>query len=208
MVCLFKKTADVSVDDNLEGLSPGHRRLRFSFQINDFKDPDRRFPAPPFSARGRRRRRFSRLGFPCQAVLSEKNLFSAARPEASEARCLAPHFPASSGYFQKKNHSVQGRPGGRRRRLSSESRSPCQPGFSAISRIVKPEPPEPQKTVGSEAGGPSLNQSDDSIGARRLVGPACESKDFFVLVSTETGRFQEPPRPRGPARRRARRPYT
>jgi len=27
---------------NPEGLSPGHRRLRFSFQINDFKDQNRK----------------------------------------------------------------------------------------------------------------------------------------------------------------------
>jgi len=40
MVCLFKKTADVSVVDGLKP-SPGHRRLRFSFQINDFKDLSR-----------------------------------------------------------------------------------------------------------------------------------------------------------------------
>ncbi len=27
---------------NPEGFSPGHRRLRFSFQINDFKDQNRK----------------------------------------------------------------------------------------------------------------------------------------------------------------------
>src|SRR4051794_23797024 len=34
-------------------LPPEHRRLRFSFQINDVKDPSS-FPDPPFSARWRR----------------------------------------------------------------------------------------------------------------------------------------------------------
>jgi len=35
----FQKDRRCQCRDNLEGLSPGHRRLRFSFQINDFKDP-------------------------------------------------------------------------------------------------------------------------------------------------------------------------
>ena len=34
-------------------LPPEHRRLRFSFQINDVKDPSG-FPNPPFNARWRR----------------------------------------------------------------------------------------------------------------------------------------------------------
>ena len=50
MVCLFKKTADVSVDVSSVEPTLEHRRLRFSFQINDFKDrepperPDRLAP--------------------------------------------------------------------------------------------------------------------------------------------------------------------
>ena len=43
----------VSVEDRL-ALSAEHRRLRFSFQINDVKDLTG-LPAPPFSARWRRR---------------------------------------------------------------------------------------------------------------------------------------------------------
>src|ERR1700750_345883 len=43
----------VSVEYRL-ALSAEHRRLRFSFQINDVKDPTG-LPAPPFSARWRRR---------------------------------------------------------------------------------------------------------------------------------------------------------
>ena len=43
----------VSVEDRL-ALSAEHRRLRFSFQINDVKDPTG-LPVPPFSARWRRR---------------------------------------------------------------------------------------------------------------------------------------------------------
>jgi hypothetical protein len=41
---LFKKTAVVSVDYKPRRVSLGHRRLRFSFQINDFKDQTRRPP--------------------------------------------------------------------------------------------------------------------------------------------------------------------
>ena len=63
-----------------------HRRLRFSFQINDFKDPGTDLSVPPFIARLRRRRRFSRLGDPCQAVLFAKNLFSLADPGNSRNR--------------------------------------------------------------------------------------------------------------------------
>jgi len=37
MVCL-QETAFVSVEDSVVTLSPGRRRLRFSFQINDVKD--------------------------------------------------------------------------------------------------------------------------------------------------------------------------
>ena len=40
MVYLFKKTAVVSVDIEPRRVPQGHRRLRFSFQINDFKDPN------------------------------------------------------------------------------------------------------------------------------------------------------------------------
>ena len=46
----------VSVEMAWLGPSPEHRRLRFSFQINDVKDLDRVSPTPLFSAGGRRRR--------------------------------------------------------------------------------------------------------------------------------------------------------
>ncbi|MFA4951127.1 MAG: hypothetical protein WC585_09690, partial [Brevundimonas sp.] len=74
------------------------RRLRFSFQINDFKDQDRKnrpHCLAPVSGGG---------GDVVAPVFHVKQFFleepsSAARPEASEARCLAPHFSASSGSF-------------------------------------------------------------------------------------------------------------
>src|ERR1700748_712513 len=46
----------VSVEDRL-ALSAEHRRLRFSFQINDVKDPTG-LPVPPFFARWRRGRAY------------------------------------------------------------------------------------------------------------------------------------------------------
>ena len=39
MVCLQETAEFVSVEIVWLGLSPGRRRLRFSFQINDVKDP-------------------------------------------------------------------------------------------------------------------------------------------------------------------------
>jgi hypothetical protein len=40
MVLSFQKDRRCQCRDGLEGPSLGHRRLRFSFQINDFKDPE------------------------------------------------------------------------------------------------------------------------------------------------------------------------
>jgi hypothetical protein len=48
----FQETAVIDVE-TVRRPSPGRRRLRFSFPINDVKDPTGE-PAPPFSARRRR----------------------------------------------------------------------------------------------------------------------------------------------------------
>ncbi len=53
MVLSSRDRITVSVEDRL-ALSAERRRLRFSFQINDVKDPTG-LPAPPFCARWRRR---------------------------------------------------------------------------------------------------------------------------------------------------------
>jgi hypothetical protein len=53
------------------GPSLERRRLRFSFQFNDVKDPDRLSPAPLFSAGGRRRRRSRGRPLSCQPILSD-----------------------------------------------------------------------------------------------------------------------------------------
>jgi hypothetical protein len=52
MVLSSRDRIPVSVEDRL-ALSAERRRLRFSFQINDVKDPTG-LPAPPFYARWRR----------------------------------------------------------------------------------------------------------------------------------------------------------
>ena len=144
---IFKKDRRCQCRRNDRSHSLGHRRLRFSFQINDFKDQDRKNRAPLFSAGGRRRRRCSRLGIPCQEV-SWKKLLRPSRPGGRRRRLFSRlRFPRQVVLF-KKNLSLRPRPGGRRRRLPKEGRSPCQPGFSAISADRKPKPSRPQKTVG------------------------------------------------------------
>ena len=56
MVLSSRDRKFVSVEIVWLGQSPGHRRLRFSFQFNDVKDRDWLSPAPLFCAGGRRRR--------------------------------------------------------------------------------------------------------------------------------------------------------
>jgi hypothetical protein len=68
--CLQETAVTVSVEIVWLALSPGRRRLRFSFQINDVKDPDRLSPAPLFSAGGRRRRLSSDRPLSCQSAFS------------------------------------------------------------------------------------------------------------------------------------------
>lgn len=64
---VFKKDRNpVSVEIAWLRLSPERRRLRFSFQFNDVKDPHRLSPSPLFSAGGRRRRLSSDRPLSCQ----------------------------------------------------------------------------------------------------------------------------------------------
>ena len=150
MVCLFKKTADCQCRLKFRRTSLGHRRLRFSFQINDFKDQDRKNRSGLFSAGPRRRRLFSCLSFRCQAVLFKELSF---------------HQPAPGKE--------------RRRRLSSESRSPCQPGFSAFLQFRKPKLPTPtENRRDNQKVSPSMHFSD-SIEARRLTDPTTRGKRLF-----------------------------
>lgn len=68
--CLQETAVTVSVEIVWLALSPGRRRLRFSFQFNDVKDRDRLSPAPLFSAGGRRRRLSSDRPLWCQSAFS------------------------------------------------------------------------------------------------------------------------------------------
>ena len=166
----------MSVSRQSLGLSPGHRRLRFSFQINDFKDPgtgDRPHRLAPGCGGGgdlvasvfrvkrlfRRRTSFRRprpaareagayrLIFLRQAVLFEEEPFSASPARKPGRRVFTASFLRVKWFFLKKNLSLRNHPGGRRRRLSREVRSPCQPGFSAILRSGRSGPSRPQKTA-------------------------------------------------------------
>ena len=107
MVVSFQK--DRSCQCHLFGLHKEvpleHRRLRFSFQINDFKDQTRR-PSEHFSASSRRRQSFKLPSFLCQAVLF-KELFE--------------HFRNQLRQF-------------RRRRVSTDPHPPCQPDLSIFLR--------------------------------------------------------------------------
>jgi hypothetical protein len=69
-LCLQETAVTVSVEIVWLGLSPRRRRLRFSFQFNDVKDPHRLSPSPLFSAGGRRRRLLSDRPRQCQSAFS------------------------------------------------------------------------------------------------------------------------------------------
>ena len=67
-----KKTAECQYRRNDHYWSSlEHRRLRFSFQINNVKDRDRVSPALLFSAGSRRRRLSSGRPLSCQPILSD-----------------------------------------------------------------------------------------------------------------------------------------
>ena len=139
----FQKDRRLSVSTKLfrRTASLGHRRLRFSFQINDFKDQDRNKPAKPFSARSRRR------------------------------RCLPPLIFRVKQFFLKNFLSTLPNPKDRRRRLSKESRSPSQQGFSTFSAKLETEAPPSQIPPG-----PSPNPAARPFPSeRRIYGPIPES---------------------------------
>lgn len=143
----FQKDRRCQCRDNLEGLSPGHRRLRFSFQINDFKDPEPEARshrlAPGFGGGG------DVVASLSPVKRSFRRMISFQRPRLAAREALfSASFSCVKWFFLKKNLCLQDRPGGRRRRLSKEGRSPCQPGFSAILRSGRSRPSRPQKTAG------------------------------------------------------------
>ena len=125
---VFSKRPQLSVSRQSLGLSLGHRRLRFSFQINDFKDPepeDRSHRlAPGCGGGGDVVASLSRV----KRYFRRRTSFQRPRPETREALFSA-SFSCVKWFFLKKNLCLQTALEGRRRRLSKEGRSPCQPGF-------------------------------------------------------------------------------
>jgi hypothetical protein len=147
---------------NPEGLSLGHRRLRFSFQINDFKDQDR------------------------------KNRPNCLAPVRGGGGYLAAPVFRVKQFFLKNFLFTKPLREERRRRLSSEGRSPCQPGFSAFLRFPKPKLRRPQQTAGKTERHPST-QSSNSIEARNLTEPTDQSKKLFQTPApTKTPKTQSP----------------
>ena len=98
----------------------------------------------------------------------EHSLSSKSRPEAREALFSVSVFRVK-WFFLKKNLRLRTRPEGRRRRLSKESHSPCQPGFSAILQEMKSGDFRPQKTVWEAREACLCFVTDDSFGARNLT---------------------------------------
>ena len=153
-----------------------HRRLRFSFQINDFKDPGTDLSVPPFIARLRRRRRFSRLGDPCQAVLFAKNLFhqpTRETPETGGGGDLTTLHLLVKPFFLQKNLSPKTRPYDRKRRRSSDLRTPRQPAFSNRRKprnrsLTTRRKPPPKPSPKDQA--PDKTNNSDSVEARNLIG--------------------------------------
>lgn len=147
-------------NDSSEEPSLEHRRLRFSFQINDFKDPGTDLSVPPFIARLRRRRRFSRLGDPCQAVLFAKNLFSPTDPGNSRnrrrRRSTDPPTPRQAVLFTKEPLSEDP---ARRPEEAAIYRPPIpsSTGFSKPPQNPGDKPRNPQKTAPE----PSTRQAQD-----------------------------------------------
>lgn len=154
----FQKTAVVSV----EMVSEDHRQDTAACvslsRSTISKTRTGGFPAPPFSARCRRRRRFSRLGFPCQAVLFEEEPFS------SEPLLEETSGAAGAASLERTDPCVN--------RLFSEVFSPFRSWKLRRQR-------RPHREVWGFPSGPFLSRSR----ARRLCGTETRSKWLFPLSS-------------------------
>ena len=150
-----QETAEfVSVETVWLRLSPGRRRLRFSFQINDVKDPTG-LPAPLFFAGGRRRRLSSGRPLSCQSILSvffgrpghpgiwpikslgaAEGLPSCVRSDSTEARENTDPGEKIKGCFQRST-SISFRPRPGRRRLLSGRPRGCQSVLSNPETAIR-----------------------------------------------------------------------
>ena len=114
MVCLFKKTADVSVDRQSRRTIARTPPPAFLFPDQRFQRPKPEKPAKPFNARSRRR------------------------------RCLTPLIFRVNQFFLKNFFNTPEARRPRRRRLSKESRTSSQQGFSTFSEKLETEAPPSQ----------------------------------------------------------------
>jgi len=72
-------------------------------------------------------------------------------------------FSCVKRFFLNKNLSDQDRPGGRRRRLSKEGRSPCQPNFRTFFEAIRTGVLQAANTASWRLEGLPVGRSDDSI---------------------------------------------
>ena len=150
--CIFQKDRRVSVSYH-DRFRPSleHRRLRFSFQIYDFKDPTSFRQHHRLTPVIRRRRRYSRLGFPCQAPLFQEEIFRRnPLPGGGGGRCVVLSF------FRVKR-ALQ--------RISSFFKTPPEPGSGHV--------PERVGSVGRNAAGTT------SAGVQRPSAPSGASDPPF-----------------------------
>ena len=136
-------------------------------------------PAPPFNARGRRRRRFSRLGSPCQELLLKEVLDTVPNPSG----------PGGGGFLRKAiscvNRAFQPFHKPENRSLQSAKNRPRKPHW--LPRFV------------TEA--VRMKRGDYSE-------PTREARSFYPPTSPRNPGDLRPQRPRRPARLRARWRYT
>ncbi len=207
----FQKDRSCQCRDNLEGLSPGHRRLRFSFQINDFKDPepeDRPHRlAPGFGGGGD----LVASDFRVKRFFRRRTSFRRPRPEAREAGVYRLAFLRQVALFEEEPLSSGPGPEAREagvyrlislrqvvlfeeEPLSAEPPPEGGGGGSlrkAVLRVNRAFQPfcggedrdlQDRKKPPSEAERlPSVFVSDDSIGARNLTKPLPKIKRLSLL---------------------------
>ena len=141
--------------DSLDGLSQGHRRLRFSFQINNVKDQNRSSGPTCLAPRRRRRRRFREPRTPCQPLFSEilqteERTLQTAKNRRRKPRGLPLHQTGDSIEARKLR-----KPTRKSKRFFSLPLSP---------KPRKPQPPKPKRPARSRArqpytGAPTIQQA-------------------------------------------------
>ena len=175
----FQETAVIDVE-MVRRPSPGRRRLRFSFPINDVKDPTGE-PAPPFSAR--RRRGAAYLVAPLFRVNRNlrRSFRSSSPPPEGCGRQSEVNRPAFSCHraLPRRPRRHEYRPEGRRSGVSIDPPLRCQ---SAFSRLFFPPPPRSAaRTQRSPEGrrGASLKVPAIRLRVGNLVADRSKIKSFL-----------------------------